>query len=572
MMESLQQRLQQASVQISGQEFNIPTLKTVYIYSALAVMFALVLLDLLTAHVAQLGLAGVVLWYVSYLYIAIFAALCFRDLFTPVWPLKAPITTIFIVAYLAMIAWNLNTLHGVSGEAAQEMSCTLTQLTHAVDHGYQDNCLLGYPARQFFLSAVPSLLFGRSLVDLHLGGGLYFILGLLIFSTGALKRLQYGLSADLLTAVLLASLVHIHFFDVFSLPFEQSLYPLCFGLIIAGLFLHYRTQHDEVPIVLAGFVLLYLVHSYTPSLAIYALALLVFAYLALTRQSPARDTLLFALISMLSLASLRLSLAYRQDIHGADTSSRSASALFQDVLAAFDHIAFLNHGAPMLSPVFTFVFLFFMVASLLFVFGREAALIALWAVAVIIVAEVARGFAYYGIDFRLHRSMIIFPILFALAVTILRRFDVQHKERYIAIVLLILSVTGLKFYVDYWNSATVNAHVAFIQWMQSHVAMARTAGPNESVYFFPGPYYAEFSSLNDEMEYFIPRLQGSELPQAGSGQNCAIGGGLTGIFVVPTSDTCFHTVQGQVNSGTNLTDDGIYTDAQGSTFAVYERS
>lgn len=571
-METLHQRLHRASVRVWTERPIVLDLKTIYVYSGWAVLYLLVAADLLTEHIAQFGLIGTALRYLTYVYVLIFVAGCLRDLLTPLWPLKAPLTVFFIAFYVAILAINMTDLRSMSGETAGETGCAVNVLLHAADHGFRQTCLYGYPARQFFLPAVPTLLFGRTILDLNLGGSFYILIGIIVFATSVIRYFGPGRARDVIAGIFLVSLLHIYYFNHFLLVYEQSLYPLAFGLMGAGLFLLYRAQRDDALIMLGGIVLLYLIHAYTPALAIYALGVLVLAYLAITDQVPGRDKIFFVFLILLSLASFRLSLGYRTDINLGSKGAESMSSLVQDVGTAFDHLVFLNHGTPFLSPVLTFPFIVFMVSALLFLYGRGPALIAAWAVVAIVFAVISHGYEYYGVSFRLHRSMVIFPILFATAAVILARYQWNPvRVPYLGAVLLVLALTGFKFHLDYRNSVPPGDHLAFLDWMGNHVVLTHKANHPASVYFYSGSYYTEFFSLNDEMRYYYPQLTGTELNGVGSGHNCLAGQEKIGVFVVPTSDPCYGVLKRHSRSHPALVSDGVYTDLHGERFGVFER-
>lgn len=549
-----------------------PTLSAVYLYVGLALLFALVFLDFLDLRFPAAGALGTMLWFVSYAYVAVFASLClYKVLFVPK-ILAAPFTATLLLIVAIVLVVNVTDPRNVSGETSIETGCAMTQLTQAPDRGFQKTCLFGYPVRQQFLPALPSLIFGRNQLDLNLGGSLYFLLAVIIFAGCAVEFLRYSRTGDILAALLIATLFHIYYFDHFLLLGEQSVFPLCFGLILAGLVLRYLTHHDQVSIVLCGFVLLYLVASYTPSLSLFFLCLVALGYFVV-RERRREETLLMGLVGVLGLASLRLSLLYRQDIHLTDTGTRSIALLVGDLRDALDHILFASHGVPFISPVMTFPFLMIMFAALGMLFGWEAAAVALWAVATIVLAVVSKGYEYYPIDFRLHRAMIIFPVLCALVAIVWSHSKWRPRIEYLSLATVVIVFSGLIFLFDYRNSVPVNAHAVFGEWLQSHVrnASTPTATPR-TLWLIGSADNAAYISLNDEMTYFDPGLHMLPFQQAAFGSHCAVTSDLAGVFVVPTNNRCFETFAGARGRRGRFVDDGRFPAYHGQVFGVFERT
>jgi hypothetical protein len=212
-----------------------------------------------------------------------------------------------------------------------------------------------------------------------------------------------------------------------------------------------------------------------------------------------------------------------------DPHAETTSQLIGDLGTGFEHIFFQNHGAPLVSPVYDFVFLFVTVASLLFVFGKRSAFIGWWIVATIVFAIVSEGYAYYGIDFRLHRATVVFPVFLGLLATIFVRWNLQKKAKYLLVGVLFFGATGLYFHGTYMQSLSVNPHWAFIEWLQKNVPAQRyTAEHPQRLSFVLGAnQYNNMVSLNDNLQYFLPRVQIG--PAVQSVQNA------TGILVVPTT-------------------------------------
>lgn len=496
---------------------------------------ALAVVDVLALFLPPIGALGVVLWFLSYVYVFSFGAYCAYGLIKRTSRGRIVVTPLAIVLFAVVLTMRLIDPRTLSGETSIELNCTLQALASTVDHGFRETCLDGYTDRQFFLPVLPTLLCGRTLWAHNLGGCLYFILGIVVFSTGILRYVRHALVGDLVNAILLFSIWHIYYFNHSMFLYEQSIFPFCFGLLAVGLFFHYLVEPRSYLLVLMGFSLLYLVYTYTPGLAMVSLGIVAASYLALTRWSAPgarRSVAGIVAIALFALLFAGVSLTFRGDVRVLDAQGETTTQLIGDLGTGFEHILFQNHGNPIVSPVYNAVFLFVTVSSLLFVFGARAALIGWWIVATLIFAVISKGYAYYGIDYRLERATIVFPVFLGLLATVLARWRLQDKSTYLGAAALFIGVTGLYFHSLYMQSVSPNPHWAFIQWLQQRVPVQRytAARPRTLSFVLGADQYNNMISLNDNGQYFLPHIQiGPAVLDVQSAER------VTGILVVPTT-------------------------------------
>jgi len=474
-------------------------LKKLYTVSGFVVFACISLLDMLALKSPLAGKAGVVFWLLSFSYLGVLWGYC---LFTILRRFRAHIVTILsLVIMVGLVLMNTSNPRNVSGETTQEINCAM-RLLKTTDLGFHQTCLFGYPARQFFLPALPSIIWGRSLTALNLGGGLYFVLGIVIFSSGVLKFLDKSGSGDLINGILMASIYHFHYFNHFMFYYEQSVFPLSLGLIVVGTLLHYLATHSQIFLVLLAFSLLYLIFSYTPSLALVFLVIGGLLYLVFSpKHKWSEKILLMALVNSL-LFSLLLSTKFRSDINIFSPQTRGSEELVSDLKQAFYLLVFQKGGVVFVSPMFNFVFVSIVVMSLLFVFGNRVFVIGLWMVATIVISVIAKGYTYYGADFRLHRALVIIPIFLSLLALAIKKFPRRH----LFVLWLILLTTGLSVTGTYLKSKSVSQHFNFIRWIQHNVPVTKLQMAR-NLYVTTGPTRIEnLISFNDTLQYFIPRL------------------------------------------------------------------
>jgi hypothetical protein len=216
-----------------------------------------------------------------------------------------------------------------------------------------------------------------------------------------------------------------------------------------------------------------------------------------------KNKILVAVIIAVSIICFFLSTKLRNDINLFSKDPDDAQLnLIQDTAQSFKHILFPNPGtSPMISVPLNYFFIAVAALFLIGIFGFEASFIVGWAIAVIIFSVVSHGYAYYGIDFRLHRAILIFPVLVSLMVYEINK----HVNKILKIKLLLYSllifslVTGLQFQNNYLQAKPRNYHLELINWLNSN----KIVPPNKTVHFIvQNPTTPSYISLYDSFQYF----------------------------------------------------------------------
>lgn len=530
--------------------------------SAWAVFGALVVLDIAAALIQPLGTAGVALWYLSYAYFIVFAAIAARDIVRNAVPHREPLVLIVILVYVVIVVTNLTDARSYSAEAGHEIDCALRLLTSSSDHGFRGTCLFGYPARQFFLPALPSLLFGRSQLMLNLGGDLYYLLGVVIFAGGVIRYRGSDAAAGPLAALLLTVFLHVYFWSHFILIYEQSIFPLSFALIGGGLLLYYLSG-ESLALPLGGLLMLYLIESYTPSLAVYGLAAVVVLYLGL-RAKEVRAT--SAALVGGSLIVLLLSYRFRGDLN---IGTGGNPHVRQDVLTAFEHAIYLNHGVPITSPMLVWPLIIAVALCLAWQLGLEGFAIGCWVIAVFLFAVASHGYALNSFDFRLHRMMIIFPVLITLGAVVSRRLTFSRAQNALTVVVIVMLATGIRFHLDYRNAQQPDASLAYVSWLHSHAHLQASIAHPVPMWWAPGTDQF-LPAVRDVLDYFDPGLQGLVIDQSLLGSSCGAATQLTGLIVVQEGSPCYDALRAQTASGLARFD-GAFVDVSGRRLALFQR-
>lgn len=481
--------------------------QNIFNFLLFTVFVLLFLLTIGSRWYPALGRAGVIVWYVSYGLFFILAlqnvSFILKNIFK-----KRFILTFTVMLFLILLVSNhLNDAQSISFETANQTNCILNHLKNPVDQGFNQTCMNGYPARQYLLSSLPSIIFGHNLWTLHLGGSLYFFLGLIIFSGGALRRFDDYKTGDLVTATILASFLHLYYFNHFMFIYEQSIFPFSMALIAIGLLFDFETEISVQPVLFLGILSFWLIYAYTTGLAVYFLLFFILFCSIFKKNQPRMIRVITLCVLSFSLLSFWLSLGVRGDIHVRD-GGVSNIQLKNDVREAVKLTMWQGQANPMVSSVLNFAFLFIIFGSVLLLFGWEGLVVGGWAISVILLAVISKGYWYYPIDFRLHRALIIFPFLFFL---IMKRFEKKElrtqKTTYTYfIIFLFILVTGIAFHHKQISTRKESRNNAITKWIITNFPKSYI-GKENHIFFdtpFAGPIDDSYSSQNDYVAYLLP--------------------------------------------------------------------
>jgi hypothetical protein len=475
-----------------------------------ALLIGLLAADVTSLSWPPLGKAGVVLWLLSWLALGIHAARCFGSLLRDVLTHRRGMATLLVLLALTgtvLVATGDSRL--VHHETTQEVTCALDCLANSPSWGYTDTCLFGYSTRQFLMPAVTSLLLGRSYVGLTFGSALYFLIAISIFARGLLDHLEERPEGDLAAALVLSFLPHIHWFNHFMYAFEESVYPLLFGMILCGLALQWMKRSGLAFPLMIGLVLFHLVWAYTTALALFGLGLLVLCWRALARPVRERSERMVSL-AVAGIASVSFLISWRERLDFHAFGGRSAVELFEDLGSAFRHI-FLVPIDPNQAFVTRFLLVFVIIAllgTLAFLDRWRGLVLGGWMWFVLVVSVVLHGYDYYDINLRVHRAMVIFPVLFCVLVFLWLRIHPDPKlAKYGLFVLLGVSLVigGWTQYVFVWRRPP-EWRMSLFRFLER--TLPGPAGSRTRLVLFEAPGSSRpWENLQDYTPYFLPGLE-----------------------------------------------------------------
>lgn len=473
-------------------------MKPIYSFLLFTVLVLIFIVNCLTIFFPAFGKLGTALWFVSYVLLFVFTIKCLWFILQKTFKKESLITFVTLFIWLVIVAFHLTSWASLNGETTQEINCTLNHFQNSPDWGFSKTCLFGYPTRQYFLPALPSLIFDRSLLSLNLGGSLYFMMGIIIFAAGSIKFFNGKFAGDVLSGILLSFIFHIYFVNHFLFLFEQSIFSFSFALTASGLFLIYLREKSKEVLFLCGIINFYLIYSYTPSLALVFLIIAVLIHQAFINVKL-RKALIF--VALITLVSFYISLSTRGDINLVETN-RAHWQVIEDAARGIVHMIFSNQGTPALSSFLNIFFLMFVFSSLVFLFGWKAAAIAIWFIGVVILSVASKGYTYYGIDFRLHRATVIFPVFFAALAVVIQKLlpTINRLHILLLIIWVFFLTTGFCFQNALLKSRPVSPHVKIINYI-NHNALI---GKNDRVTIYIDSRLTAYISLNDTLQYFLP--------------------------------------------------------------------
>jgi hypothetical protein len=530
------------------------TRKTISV-AGYALFFFLILCDIVVEKFPAFGIVGTIGWCISFALIVFYLLWNIYDYF--ILRHRFPVlTVVLLLIWTSLLLIHSFNHKNLSGEVTQEISCMLQHFSDSTDWGFAKSCFLGYPTKQFIIPSLPSLILGRTVFALQFGGAIYVLTGLFLFSFGILQYFQNKKHADIFASLFLACLFHVYYINFQFFYYEQSAYPVGFVMMLCGLFLFFLKDRKKFPLFLFGYVLLYLIFSYTSSLAVFFLACVVGLYTIVRSEIPTAKKLLLLVILTSLFVSYHVSLNTRTDIKLVKTSQRNEVLLKQDIQDAFEHLVWQNKGNPFVSPLLSGLLLFAVVCMLFDIRRWQFSIIVGWTLLVILFAVISQGYAYAGIDYRLHRAIVVFPVIYVAFLLWLKPYMHKSYERILIYFIIFLTITGLFFNFRIVKKKQLDTQSSYQFVFLKHL---ETVVPNmydiQNITFIKNSDLFAFSSFDNYSVYFYPKLKSKtyeiECPRWNKMSK--------GIFVIDPQSKCLTDVakDGWPNQLTDVEHNGV---------------
>jgi len=479
-------------------------------------------------------------WVLSYFLIIVFSLRSFIRLVRLSFVKKWFLTLTVLLVFVFLSFFQATKTANVSHETTQEIACITN--SKYLGEKYNQPCFLGYPARQYLIQALPSLLLTKSVLALNSGAILFFIPGLFIFSFALLHTNKDKKYTDEIVAITISMLFSFYFMAHFYFyNFEQSIFPLSFGLIGTGLGLLYKKSGKIETLFLLIILIQHAIFSYTPSLSLMPV-LLLFLCLKPDKKNMQKKSWVFSILAGLIItgSSLAISIENRYDIRVLDKngeSSQTILSVIKETPAVLKHF-FIQHagGIEFVSPIILWIIFVAMLINIKR--AKINFLIIIWALTTMIIATTSHGYAVYGLDFRAHRSLVVLPILmFGFGTSLIDFFQFIKYDRLtkIALSLMLIATTtlGVTLTNNYLNTKSVDDRTLLSLWLQKNLNSTQ----NYDLYIIGPRPYQDLLSLNDKLQYFAPTV-GSQI--IADDESCPSGKGV--YFVNPIS-ACLNSYQ-----------------------------
>ena len=318
---------------------------------------------------------------------------------------------------VGLVLFEINGWHytQVNNEAPQEVQSGYFFLTKYRDLGMYYLGFLGYPVRQYLLAAMPSYLWGKSLVTLRMGFGQLYVLGYLSFLHAVWRYLDSRKAArPMLMASLVGTLVSLASYPLlYARIFEQTIEPLSVTfLFLAGLLL-LLSRTGPLPGLWLAWALGVLPHSYTPAEAAWGFGMVALGWLLMRRSTPNRLAIAVAFTyGSAAFATSVAVLIHERVLKDKLTFGGFDNLVVQDWvhrMAGGFHATFGLEESLIPAPL-TLGIILILIHSLS---RRDYRVlwVCLWAAASVGMSLALKGYCWRAPEFDIHRAMFILPVL-----------------------------------------------------------------------------------------------------------------------------------------------------------------
>lgn len=331
----------------------------------------------------------------------------------------------------------------VSFESTQQLAAGLESFS-AKDFNYTGVAFLDYANRQYVLNALPALLLGRSVVTLHLGFALPFLMGVTLWFLELRAWLRnFNLREEFALLPLYALPVFPYITEYF-MNFEQTLNPVSYTLLGLALLLRFYRKRDAAGLISLSFVGGMCCNSYTPVLAFFGFLLVFLGLWGLRMLWKLRKTasnktqpatlanknilwqvgLCFTLIFQLCCYFAATLVTRQKDM--ITTVHPEPSVLNAIFSSWFDF--FLDREA-LFWGIWLFVLLAYMLFALLGILGFSHFLVAGWMLLTAFFSSYLAGYTTYDKAHEIQRNMLILPVFVTAVFFATVRFFKKHPVR-----------------------------------------------------------------------------------------------------------------------------------------------
>src|SRR6478736_1654585 len=296
----------------------------------------------------------------------------------------------------------------INYESAEELATFLTDNIHKPDWGYTTAAFVGYPARQFIIVAIPSLLFGNEVFWLQFGYAVLFYSGVLTFFLGVRHYFSIKQYGELWALFTVLSCFTFPYLIRYLYLMEQTILPIAFVMHALGWFLLSVERLTAGRALIVAWISGLLGTSYTPALAAWILFQVFFLLLLLraARHGSRAQIVLWVSVWAYTLAVGLCSFGTRIDVRLPPQPGHVAQSVLTGLKAFF-----LGRPQEYMSPVLAIPVAVFFLLALTGRLGLIKWITAGWLLAVIYFSVTSSGYAQYDPVYTFYRSILLIPVM-----------------------------------------------------------------------------------------------------------------------------------------------------------------
>jgi hypothetical protein len=414
---------------------------------------------------------------------------------------------LLLIAVGMLVFYKLGNFHHlqINYESSKQVASFRTFNIHRPDWGYPGHAFVGYPARQFIIVAIPSLLFGNKVFWLQFGYATLFYSGVLCFYLGVRRHFAGKGHHELWALLTVLTCFTFPYLMHYLYEMEQILLPISLVMHALGWFLLSQDELTPTRVVILAWIAGLLGTSYTPSLAAWGLFLTLFvlAGVRAVREKRRPQLVLWSAVFTYAVTFGLCSFLTRIDVRLGSNPGHSTESLSKAL-----KVFFLGSPQEYMPAVLAILVAVFLVLALTGRLGLIKLIIAIWSLVVIYFSATSSGYAPYDPVFTLYRSILLIPIMM-LAVSdsylgLFKKFATWKRIEPILAIILCLGAAAatvqvyvkrekgyaplskdflITFLLNKAKSGALRDHPAVFVSMTSHVTYHPIQGYGE--YFFP---------------------------------------------------------------------------------------
>jgi hypothetical protein len=317
---------------------------------------------------------------------------------------------LLVIGLGIMVFYGLGNIYHlqINYESAEELSSFLKDNLHKPDWGYTAAAFVGYPARQFIIVAIPSLLFGNEVFWLQFGYAVLFYSGVLCFFLGVRQYFSIKLHDELWALFTVLSCFTFPYLMQYLYNMEQTLLPIALVMHALGWFLLSMEKLTAGRAVIIAWISGLLGTSYTPALAAWMLLQVFFLLLLLreARRGRRAQMVLWASVCTYTLTVGLCSFVTRIDLRLTPQPGHSTESLLTAL-----KVVFLGQPQQYMPAVLAILVGVFLLLALTGRLGFIKWITAAWLLAVIYFSATSGGYAQYDPVYTLYRSILMIPVM-----------------------------------------------------------------------------------------------------------------------------------------------------------------